>query len=83
MCLQLITSVLIQQPQPLNTAAYAPLEATCRLVHAFGEGVNPAQYNQFISEGTFPQLLHALHETNISSHKHAQVVLSYFEVFYY
>ena len=80
MCLQLITSVLIQQAQPLNNAPFAPLEATCRLIHAFGEGVVPALNTQYISEGTFPQLLNALHETNISSHKHSQVVLSYFEV---
>lgn len=80
MCLQLITTVLLQQPQPLSKAPFPALEATCKLVHAFGEGIVPQQQKQYVCEGTFPQLLQALHDTDISSHPHPQVILTYFEL---
>ena len=80
MCLQLVTTVLMQQPQPLSKAPFPPLEAACRLVHAFGEGVSPALHRQFVGEGAFPQLLQALHETDVTLHSHPQVLLAYFEL---
>lgn len=56
------------------------IDAALRLVHAFGEGVSPSHYQQYVSEGSFPDLLAALHSTDVGKHASHPVVLSYFEV---
>lgn len=61
-----------------STAPYPPLEAALRLVHAFSE-CGPA-HNKLLNEGTFPQLIRALQETDIAQHRHPQVLLVYFEL---
>lgn len=47
-------------------------------MYAFGE-CGPAM-SSYVTEGKFPAIVNALHETDIGRHPHAQVVLAYFEV---
>lgn len=78
-CLDLITFVLSSLPQPLSSAAFPPLEAALRLVLSFSECGQ--KHNKLVNEGTFPALIAALHQTDVSSHPHPQVILAYYEVF--
>ena len=49
-----------------------------RLVYSFSE-CGP-QFNTLVNEGTFPSLIAAIHQTDIASHPHAQVVIAYYEI---
>ncbi len=60
------------------SAPFPPLEAALRLVHAFSE-CGPAN-SKLVSEGTFPLLVQAIHQTDVAAHAHPQVLLSYFEI---
>lgn len=77
-CLQLMSASLSALPTPLSSAPFPPTEAALKLVLAFGDcGVQNASH---VKEGLFPQLLKALHDSDIGSHAHAQVRLNYFEL---
>jgi hypothetical protein len=62
----------------LSTAPYPPLEAALRLVHAFSE-CGPG-HSKLLSDGAFPALIRALHDSDVSLHAHPQVVIVYFEI---
>lgn len=47
-------------------------------MHAFSE-CGP-QNAKMVSEGSFPQLVRAIHGTDIACHGHPQVLLSYYEI---
>ena len=49
-----------------------------RLVHAFAEC--GSYFSEMVSSGVFPQLVSALHSTDVSMHPHPQVVMAYFEI---
>lgn len=76
-CLNLMSASLSSLPFPLSTAPFAKLEAALKLVLAFGDcgSGNSAA----LRTGNFPQLLRALHESDVAAHAHAQVKLNYFE----
>ncbi len=47
-------------------------------MHAFSE-CGP-QNAKLVNEGSFPLLVQAIHQTDVASHPHPQVLLSYFEI---
>lgn len=49
-----------------------------RLVHAFSEC--GSYFSDLVSSGMFPQLVSALHSTDVIMHPHPQVVMAYFEI---
>lgn len=77
-CLQLITAVLSSLPQPLSIVPFPALEAALRLVYSFAE-CGP-QHNKLVNEDSFPQILTAIHQTDVASHPHPQVILAYYEI---
>ena len=56
-----------------------PLEAAVQLAHSFSEA-NTDQHAALVQGGSFPELINALHASNISEHAHPQVLLIYFEL---
>lgn len=54
------------------------MEAVLRLVHAFAEC--GAYFSELIASGVFPQLISAIHGTDVVMHPHPQVVMAYFEI---
>ena len=78
--LALLTTLtpLIPHFLSFSPASFAPLEAALRLVYSFSE-CGP-QFNTLVNEGTFPSLITAIHQTDIASHPHAQVVIAYYEI---
>ena len=57
---------------------FPPLEAVLRLVHAFAEC--GSYFSELIASGVFPQLIAAIHSTDVVMHPHPQVVMAYFEI---
>lgn len=77
-CLDLITGVFSSIPQPLYTAPFPPLEAALRLVHAFGEC--GTHHQLLVTEGLFPRVIEAIHQSEIHRHRHPMVLMAYYEV---
>ena len=59
-------------------APYSQVEAVLRLVLSFSE-TGPGG-SGMLHEGVFPALLNALHESDVATHKHSQVLMVYYEV---
>lgn len=77
-CLELISAVFSSMAQPFSTVPFPVLEAALKLVHCFSE--SGPQNSLYFSEGIFPSLVNALHQTDLALHAHSQIVLSYYEV---
>jgi hypothetical protein len=61
-----------------TTAPFPDVEAALRLMYSFAE--QGLKNNKWVSEGTFPHILSALHNTDIAAHTHPQVLLAYYEL---
>ena len=59
-------------------APYCQVEAVLRLVLSFSETGSGG--SSMLHEGVFPSLLNALHESDVATHKHSQVLMVYYEV---
>lgn len=77
-CLQLIGNVLSSLSQPLYKAPFSPLEAALRLVYSFGE--SGTQFQALVNEGVFPNIIEALHQSEIHRHRHPMVLIAYYDV---
>jgi len=67
------------QASPLSQLPPARAEAILRLAYHFGEGFS-AKNQSLVTEGAFPALLKALHQSDVVSHPHWAVKVLYFEL---
>jgi len=67
------------QASPLSQLPPARAEAILRLAYHFGEGFS-AKNQSLVTDGAFPALLKALHQSDVVSHPHWAVKVLYFEL---
>lgn len=80
LCLQFIVEAA-QQMEAMSKASTPDVEVLLRLVYHFSEGVRPAPGLKVIMKNdTFCALLAALHNSDIASHPHREVLCLYYEI---
>ncbi|CAN0329594.1 unnamed protein product, partial [Ectocarpus sp. 4 AP-2014] len=75
--LEFICRALSSLPTPLSGLPFPDLEAALRLIFHFGEGCGGVS---LLRSGAFPQMVLALHDSDVARHKHPQVVMLYFQL---
>lgn len=80
--LQLLCEALGALPPPLSELPWPAAEAALRLVYHYGEGCTGAGGTAaaMLQEGTFPQLVVALHRSDLSRHNHPHVLMLYYDI---
>lgn len=63
---------------PTPSGPFKQLEACLRLAFAFSEGGH--NNTKILSDGPFPELIRALHGTDVAQHPHPQVLLWYYDL---
>ncbi|CAN0485464.1 unnamed protein product, partial [Hapterophycus canaliculatus] len=76
--LEFICRALSSLPTPLSALPFPDLEAALRLIFHFSEGWGgrrPASPGAagLLRSGAFPQMVLALHDSDVAQHKHPQV----------
>ncbi|KAG5178377.1 armadillo-type protein [Tribonema minus] len=71
-------------PSPLSALPWPAAEAALRLLYHFSEGcasaAAAANAQALLHEGAFPQMVAALHRSDIARHPHPQVLILYFDI---
>ncbi|KAL7465271.1 hypothetical protein ACHAXS_005598 [Conticribra weissflogii] len=79
--LQFIGSCLTSLSQPLSATSSTEIEVALRLVFHFGEGRRPAPgAKTALRDGPFREIVIALHQSDIASHSHREVLLLYYDL---
>jgi exportin-T len=80
-CLQFLCKVLASLPVPISSSPVADAEAALRLVYHFCEGIRPAPGLKVVMKNdTFVNVLKALHQSDVTSHPHREVLLLYYDI---
>ena len=79
--LQFVCSILSGIASPLSTAPTSDLEASIRLVYHYCEGIRPPPgLKTVMKNGTFREVLVAIHQSDITSHPHREVLMLYYDL---
>ncbi|CAN0054713.1 unnamed protein product, partial [Phaeothamnion confervicola] len=79
--LQFLCAALQALPAPPGQLPWPDAEAALRLIHHYSEACAGATGGaRLLKEGAFPQVVLALHGSDIASHPHPQVLMLYYEL---
>lgn len=80
-CLGFLCEALANLPMPISTSTMPDVEAALRMVFHYSEGIRPPPGLKVVMKNvTFRSILVALHNSDITSHPHSEVLMLYYDL---